>query len=75
MSMQRKRRASSGADLNEEAQQDKPSAAPTADRLPNKSPGGTDGDGYFRRLYSQPPDFKELSRLDPEFASVFVLPP
>lgn len=29
-------------------------------------------DLHFRELYSTPPDFKELSRLDPEFAAVFV---
>lgn len=31
-------------------------------------------DRRFRGLYARPTDFKELARLDPEFAAVCVLP-
>lgn len=72
--MQRKRRASTEAspslvEQTGHASTVNPYPSVCAD---NSSPSREAVDRRFRELYSKPSDFKELSRLDPEFAAVFV---
>lgn len=70
--MSRKRRASSEADPYAQAQSEDQSLAQATSKPTDRKPSRHEVDRRFRDLYSKPPDFKELSRLDPEFAAVLV---
>lgn len=60
----------SSAQLTDDATRNKRSRRPT-------DLGEEGKDRYFNELYQQPPDFKELANLDPDFAPLqvsFILP-
>ncbi|EXV01389.1 DUF890 domain protein [Metarhizium robertsii] len=68
--MQYRRKASSEADTSVKEQADGSLVKAPAKKTITTPSSRNAIDRHFRELYSTPPDFKELSRLDPEFAAV-----
>ncbi|SPQ23957.1 8dfeec6f-0720-4821-a050-59e1591ba690 [Thermothielavioides terrestris] len=60
-----------GADVQAAAPLGGPQAGlPNPGAQPRRPAPGVHADGYFRRLYSAEPDFKQLAKQDPRFAAV-----